>query len=277
MKNKKQVAIVIPFYKNGLSALEAISLTQCVKTLSDYPIFVIKPASLELSAITDEFRSLEIISFEDFYFEGVEGYNRLMLSPDFYQKFLAFEFILIHQLDAFVFRDELPKWCASGYDYIGAPWLKRLADPDMIKALKTRLVTRYHIFRNTFENGLPSDRQFDNKVGNGGFSLRRVKKFYDLSIKFNDLIQEYHKREEHQFHEDVFWSIEVNRKTKNLNIPRYKKALLFSFENRLEQSMKHTNNQLPFGCHAWDQHMNFWRPYFKNLGYALPDSIDTRD
>jgi len=273
MKDKKQVAVVIPFYKTELTELEKISLAQCLKTLSSYPIIAIKPASIDLSSIPGISLFSDIISFKNSYFEGVQGYNELMLSPEFYKTFIEFEFILIHQLDAFVFRDELADWCHKGYDYIGAPWLKRLADPDAIKAIKTRMITRYHIFVNTFEGNLPSDRQFDNKVGNGGFSLRRVRKFYNLSIKFQSQIEEYHKRAEHQFHEDVFWSIEVNRKTKHLNIPRYKKALLFSFENRLEQSMKHTHNHIPFGCHAWDQHLNFWRPYMQKMGYEIPGSI----
>ena len=274
MKDKKLVAVVIPFYKTELTELEKISLAQCLKTLSAYPIIAVKPASLDLSSIPGYSSFTDIISFKNSFFDGVQGYNELMLSPDFYKTFIEFEFILIHQLDAFVFRDELADWCNKGYDYIGAPWLKRLADPDAIKAIKTRVITRYHIFVNTFEGNLPSDRQFDNKVGNGGFSLRRVKKFYNLALKFQSRIEDYHKREEHQFHEDVFWSIEVNRKSRHLIIPRYKKALLFSFENRLEQSMKHTHGHIPFGCHAWDQHLDFWRPYMEKLGYILPPSAD---
>lgn len=274
MEDKKQVAVVIPFYRTELTALEKISLAQCLKTLSSYPVIAIKPASLDLSMISGYRLFTDILSFENSFFEGVQGYNELMLSPEFYKSFFDFEFILIHQLDAFVFRDELAAWCRKGYDYIGAPWLKRLADPDLVKAIKTRLITRYHIFFNTFEGNLPSDRQFDNKVGNGGFSLRRVRKFHDLAIRFQDKIREYHQRTEHQFHEDVFWSIEVNRKRKHLNIPRYKKALLFSFENRPEQSMRHTHNHIPFGCHAWDQHLDFWRPYMEKLGYEIPHSLE---
>lgn len=269
MKSKKQVAVIIPFYKNNLSEFENISLHQCLKTLEAYPIIAVKPISLNLTSVPGYEQFSNIISFEDSFFNGIDGYNELMLSPVFYQKFLDFEFILIHQLDAFIFKDDLSKWCKKGYDYVGAPWLKRLPNRDFVKELKTIVITRYHIFFNTCENGLPSDRQFDNMVGNGGFSLRRVRRFYDLSIKFEPQILEYHKRNEHQFHEDVFWSIEVNRKKRRLRIPYYKKALLFSFENRLEQCMMHTSGKLPFGCHAWDQHLDFWQPYFEQYGYSL--------
>ena len=32
--------------------------------------------------------------------------------------------MLIYQLDAFVFQDDLAYWCQQNYDYIGAPWLR---------------------------------------------------------------------------------------------------------------------------------------------------------
>ena len=48
----------------------------------------------------------------------------LMLSPFFYESFLDFKYVLIHQLDVFIFKDELNYWCNQNYDYIGAPWFK---------------------------------------------------------------------------------------------------------------------------------------------------------
>lgn len=53
------------------------------------------------------------------------GYNRLMLSEDLYSAFSNYEYILICQSDAYIFRDELKEWCEAGYDYVGAPWLRR--------------------------------------------------------------------------------------------------------------------------------------------------------
>jgi hypothetical protein len=269
MNSKKQAAVIIPFYKTDLSELEKISLAQCMKTLAAHVIIAVKPVSLDLTPLSECNVFSKIISFDNSFFKGVRGYNELMLSPVFYQQFLEFEYILIYQLDAFVFRDELLQWCNKGYDYIGAPWLKLMPDSALLDKIRTRIITRYYIFKNIYENDLPSDRQFDNMVGNGGFSLRRVKKFYQLSIKFQSKIQEYNKRDEHQFHEDVFWSIEVNRKRTLLKIPGFKKALLFSFENHVEQSMYHTHNRLPFGCHAWDLYPDFWQPYFEKCGYLI--------
>lgn len=270
MSNQNKVAIVIPFYKSSLTELEKISLDQCFKVLSHYPLIAIKPDSLDLSGLSFSKAFSQIVTFKDSFFKNVQGYNALMLSSGFYQQFLDYEFILIYQLDAFVFRDELSQWCTKGYDYIGAPWLKRNHDKTRLDAFKTKLKKRFYTFFNISKYGVPSDRQFDNRVGNGGFSLRRVQKFYSLSLKFRNEMQPYFDRNEFKFHEDVFWSIEVNRKRQRLKIPSYWEALHFSFENNPERSMQLTNNQLPFGCHAWDLHTDFWKPYFENLGFQIP-------
>jgi len=270
MSSTKKVAVVVPVYKTQLSDHEKIAAQQCRKVLSGHPIIAVKPRSLDLAELGNENIFTDSISFDDAYFADVQGYNRLMLSPDFYKKFLDYQFILVHQLDAFVFKDELLKWCNSGYDYIGAPWPKRLEEPDMVKAFKTRAITLYHIWKNTMEDGLPSQRQFDNVVGNGGFSLRNVKKFFNLASQMQDKVQEYHQRQEHQFHEDVFWSIEVNRKFSKLRIPSYKTAYRFSIENNPERGVRF-NGGLPFGCHAWDttDNLPYWKPYLTGLGYHI--------
>lgn len=269
MNGSKKVAVVIPFYKSTISNLEKISLTQAAKTLAGYPLIGIKPLSLIPGEDLKTFPFTDIISFDDSYFEGIEGYNALMLSDIFYKAFLDYEFILIHQLDAFIFKDELGYWCKQPFDYIGAPWTRVKDYPDFFKALKSKIQFYTHARFDVRHNGIPSHLQYEYRVGNGGLSLRRVKKFYELSIKLRYKMDEYLTRTEHQFHEDIFWSIEVNRKHKILKIPGFKKALKFSMEQAPVRSLKTNNNQLPFGCHAWDKQLDFWRPVFKTLGYDI--------
>lgn len=269
MKKAKTTAVIVPFYKTQLSQYENIALAQCIKVLGKHQVIAIKPNSLDLSAIEKHVHFADVKSFDDDFFSGIDGYNKLMLSTTFYQCFLEFEFILIYQLDAFVFRDDLDLWSAKSYDYIGAPWIRPINDPDLIKTVKTKFQNFFHKRYNVHKNGLPSAKQFENQVGNGGFSLRRVKKFFELTQIFSDKIAEYHLRSEHQFHEDAFWSIEVNRKKKWLNIPSCKVALQFSFENSPERAYRMMGNQLPFGCHAWDENLDFWEPYIMQQGYAV--------
>jgi hypothetical protein len=82
-------------------------------------------------------------------------------------------------------------------------------------------------------------------------------------------MDKYLTRTEHEFNEDIFWAIEVNRKRKILKIPAYRKALKFAIELAPAKSLKLNNNEIPFGCHAWDKHLDFWRPIFKNYGYDI--------
>lgn len=265
----KKVAVVMPFYKETLSAHEKIAISQCQKVLSAYPIIAIKPQKLTLPPDLPSGMFQQTISFDNRYFENIAGYNALMLADTFYKAFLDYEYILIYQLDAFVFKDTLQYWCGQNYDYIGAPWLREFEYPDIFKATKSKVKAWLHTRYNVQKNGLPSLMQYENKVGNGGLSLRRVKKFYDLSLEMRDMAKTYLDRRVDLYNEDMFWSIEVNRKKRRLNIPGYKTALKFSIENFPERALKLNMGQLPFGCHAWDLHIDFWRPVFEKYGYTI--------
>jgi hypothetical protein len=268
MDEQKKVAVIIPFYKNNLSAYEAIALQQCFKILSGHTVIAIKPQQKELPGGANAYPFFKTVSFADDYFSSVQGYNRLMLDASFYQAFLDYDYILIYQLDAFVFKDELDYWCSQGFDYIGAPWIRGVKQ-GVFKMIKNRIQNYIHIRYNILKEGLPSPKQFIFKTGNGGFSLRRTQPFYDMCLQYRDKIAIYNSRDSHYFNEDVFWSIEINRRKKVLRIPYYKTALKFSFEFYPVQAMVINHQELPFGCHAWDLYADFWRPIFKQAGYDI--------
>jgi hypothetical protein len=265
-----QAVIIIPFYKNELDYGELFSLSRCFDVLGgDYHIVGVKPASLDLSTFEKRFSFSDVISFPDKYFNGIAGYNELMLSTMFYQEFLSYKYMLIYQLDAFVFSNDLNNWCNKGFQYIGAPWLHANDQANlftnMAAAAKGYLYRRY----NKQANGVMKPKQLFNQVGNGGFSLRSVQAFHTLSIKHRELADEYVARLEPEYNEDIFWSIALNRKKKNLSIPNFNVAAKFSIETRPEIAFKLNQNKLPFGCHAWDKNLSFWHPILVRYGYAL--------
>ena len=110
-----------------------------------------------------------------------------------------------------------------------------------------------------------------NGVGNGGLSLRRIPSLLRCLHRFRRKIDEYERINHHQYNEDVFWGIEVNRFWPILRIPPYRKALHFSVEFYPQWAIEHYNGgQLPFGCHAWDIHETaYWRPIFARYGYQI--------
>lgn len=166
--NTTAVTIVIPIYKTNLSDTEKMSLNQCMKILQHYKIVFIHPEGLDVNSINFNGK-IKSETFEKKYFTSVLGYNSLMLSSEFYERFLDSKYMLIYQLDAFVFSDQLKKWCDKDFDYIGAPWI---SSPNSLMKKITLL----------FASKQKKERQkIFFKVGNGGFSLRNVAKHFEIS------------------------------------------------------------------------------------------------
>ncbi len=265
-----RVVVVIPVYKARLSAFEEIALKQCRLVLSKHKIIIVKPVSLVLDfGSTGD--GLSQLSFNDSYFEDIHGYNRLMLSPDFYNSFSEYKYMLIHQLDAFVFNDQLDYWCNQGFDYIGAPWfedkLRTNVFDKAVARIKNYLYVRYNAKQ---KDGMPKiGKQLAGRVGNGGFSLRNIAMLAHLCVRCKPMIEHYCALRHPWFNEDIFWSIEVNRKKKQIKIPSFKKALQFAFETHPDRALTINKEILPFGCHAWDKNVDFWRPFFETCGYHI--------
>lgn len=268
--------IVIPVYKELPNQYEHISLLQCAKIFDKRNICLITHQNVNLSFYLDCFSGKGIIPqieyFDENYFTSIHGYNHLLLSTQFYSRFLEFKYMLIYQLDSFVFSDQLDYWCMKNYDYIGAPWLVEeryysiLRKPIII--LKKRI---QKCIRKISGKPLVWDDLY-NLVGNGGFSLRNVRVFCKKlkRLKSSSRINEFLEPISSLYNEDVFWSYGVDDCFIKLRRPSYKKALFFSFENHLSYSLKLTKGKLPFGCHAWERYdISFWRPIFKDYGYNI--------
>ena len=238
---KQMVKIVIPIYKTTLLNFEIQSLNRCVEILGQHSIVFVHPESLDVSTINFDGR-ISSEKFPDHYFKSVFGYNRLMLTASFYERFSHSKFILIYQLDAYVFRDELLYWCSKDYDYIGAPWI---TTPN--KGFKKVL--------SLFDSKKKKARsEIFYKVGNGGFSLRKVSSHIANANKLKSVIEQNLKSSEDDFRimEDVFWS-SVPKFDPSFLIPDYKEGLQFAFDRKPELALKLNNNKLPFGCHGFEK------------------------
>jgi len=247
--NDTSVVIVIPIYKNTLTEGERLSLNQCMKVLGGYSIVFVQPESLDSSSISFDGK-IKVEHFPDKYFKTVFGYNELMLSDFFYERFSSSKYMLIYQLDAYVFKDELMKWCAKGYDYIGAPWI---SSPN----------TLLNRFIKLFDSKRKKEREvIFFKVGNGGFSLRNIAASISVTQRFKQEIKENLTRDNDDFWimEDVFWSLKVPKLFPEFKIPGYKEALGFAMDRKPELAIKLNNNELPFGCHGFEKSKvkDFW-------------------
>jgi Protein of unknown function (DUF5672) len=269
MANHSECRIVVPIYRSALTPDEEISLASIRKHLSGYGICFVAPESLDLSSVLKEGESVE--RFPDEFFSGIEGYNRLLKSSGFYERFRIFDYILIAQLDCLILRDELKAWMSRGWDYLAAPWFRGFAQDH-----------RPGLWR----------------VGNGGLSLRKVESFlrvlkqtitagaiyprwghYSWTPPFEFLEADLYRKisalnalnpfsRQHSvedelkrfpYNEDVFWGIEARKFDQSFKVADVSEGLNFAFEVSPRWCFKKTGRRLPFGCHAWARYdRDFW-------------------
>lgn len=275
-KNTKlgRIAVIVPLYKESLTASEEFSFRNTLAVLCNHDIYVICPKRLTdylliLKKETGLFFNIEF--FSDSFFADVSGYNRLMMSVEFYRRFNLYEYIIIVQTDALVISDQVETWCQRGYSYIGAPWFDGLDKPT--KPL-------------TFLG-----------VGNGGFSLRKVQDFlrvlsYPRYLPFKFIKDNYNSSFFYRFikfiryrfifsysdyflgpkiNEDFFWGLVVPKKCKFFLVPEPEEAISFAFEVLPEYLFELNGHELPFGCHAWEKYnFSFWRDIFSTRGIDIP-------
>src|SRR3989337_1397330 len=159
---KKQVVIVIPIHQDEPSEFEKISLAQTLSVLHKYPITFQTKEGVNTKWYEEFCRDKASVNFERFKWNGAQEYSELMALPEFYSRFKEYEYMLICHLDAFVFRDELDKWCEYGYDYI--PSIIYNTEWEGLPTLYGKLL------------GFVKPEYF----GNGGFGLRKVETFISL-------------------------------------------------------------------------------------------------
>ncbi len=273
IKNNIIVAVIIPVYKKKLSEDEEKSLLQCIRILSKRTIIFFCATDFDCSFyhyICSK-HGIPFIkrTFNSKYFRSKKDYNNLCLSRKFYSAFSDYNFILIYQLDAWVFSDDLDFWCSQGYDYIGAPFPTDLNAKDDVVSFSV--------------------------VGNGGFSLRRISPMinvfnqkYHRIKKWSQIRQEYQNRSaknplwwlyiigrtfgykntvnylRRRNWEDHFF-FEIARLTPFIRIPEPITALKFSFEYRPSVAYIQNGNKLPMGCHGWTwiEYDEFWKQFIK--------------
>lgn len=278
-----KVCVVIPVYKKfaQLTDTEITSWRQCLDVLHSHEIHLACPNNLDVSGYVAELQAQgvkhDLKRFPPFAFANVDGYNQLMLSKDFYQRFATYDYILTYQLDAYIFSDDLAEWCALGYSYVGAPW---------------------------FEGFNPSSDSAQLwKVGNGGFALRKVASCLRVLNTFSfiwtqsEVIKWYFRYGRRQgleslpkilkrlllgnnthwlfndfyllrekFQEDYFWGVVCGEKFDWYKVPSPQQALKFSFEVSPRKMYELNGYQLPLGCHAWEKYdPEFWQPFISGI------------
>lgn len=275
-----EAAVVLIIYTLDLSPYEKISLQQCLEVFKNRPLIIVKPNSLSVSDL-DLNGNILLENFPDMDFSNPGTYSRLLLSRGFYERFIGYQYILIVQLDAFVFKDELDKWCSGNFDYLGAPWFENFSskegEGDFIGVgnggLSLRKVETHLKVLNTFSFLLSPRENWLNRKKQHLRGLQWIKHsagfFLDYTIRNNT----HYLFNSYGGHEDQFWGLSVAKKLDWFKVPQYEEAAAFAFEMQPHRLYALNNNQLPFGCHAWWKYdLEFWRPHIEHFGYSLSDT-----
>lgn len=260
MKNKKCI-VIFPVYR-PLTEVEAEVFAHALEMTKGFEHIFIAPQSMVFDKSFEKFMDIPVTRFKDEYFKNIAGYNHLMLSTEFYKAFTEYEYMLIHQGDAYLFKPELEYWCDRGYDYIGAPWLR----PHKFKRTKIeKKIVKYAPF--LYPMKARRRRLVRDNVGNGGLSLRKVGKSLAVLENVNPKVLETYKMSDYyNYNEDVFWAVEAEKVDKSFKRPAWQEALRFSFEKYPAWSYEYINGQLPFGCHAFEKfETDFWKKYIPFL------------
>ena len=141
----------------------------------------------------------------------------------------------------------------KGYDYLGAPWTK---DEESTFIKMTRSGRIGPLLKATAYINKIFFGKKDFRIGNGGLSLRNVKK----SLSILGTLGSYAKKWKEN--EDIFWAVLVPQFLFFFKIPNVQEALGFAFESEPIELYKLNDNQLPFGCHAYEKYSSeFWTQF----------------
>lgn len=231
----KPVVIVVPFYREEMTMAERVSLNQLYRVLGRYPIVFVIPERLRESIFLQD-KNVE--TFPDTCLSSRREYSKMLLNPQFYQRFRQYEYMLIYQLDAFVFKDRLLDFCSLSYDYIGAPMR-----PLWLESVRI-------------------------KVGNGGFSLRKISSCIKVTSIREQIYVNTNRRKLFEEAEDKFFGYCGYNKKIPFCVPSIKIAADFAVEYDVAHDMVPLKKgKYPMGCHAWSKPYNFlfWKPYLEKF------------
>jgi hypothetical protein len=266
-------------HKPTLQWWEAISLAQCIRVLGGHPIRLVCPKGMDVTAYRRIAPGLVVDFIRRSWLSSYRAYNRLKILPYLYRRYADFEYLLTHELDAFVFRDELLDWCNQHWDYIGAPsfqgYLEASPDapPTVLQnsgfslrrigaALKVSSFPRYIApFSSVLQEWRHSGRW---SAGSLFLLFSRLTVRNNFWAPFNDF----------GGNEDDFWCNCAAQRFTWYRLAPYESARMFSYEMNPARLYREAQNRLPFGCHKWPTlSPEFWFPIIRSHGYVIPEGI----
>jgi hypothetical protein len=230
------VAVVITLSNStSYTPDEELSFRHARHHLGRYDTYVLMPKSHQ-----GIYPGLMPQRFPDRYFRDARAFGSLMLSERFYRAFLAYEFILVHHLDAIVFSDRLAEWCQAGYDYVGAAGLSLRRVPACLRVLR---------------------------------SGRR--EFLGCMLPRRDVHGHIRRAVRGHIAEDRFWSEDAIHYHPDFRVAPVEARSRFTLEADPRASFERLGAEMPFGAHRWQtSDRSFYEP--RLLRHGLGSEVRLR-
>lgn len=143
------VCIIIATHKEILEKDEERSFVRALDVFKNRDIKLVLPDDISkvyYEQYKDKNYNFEYVTVKKEWMKDSKSYNKMCCLKEFWESFQSYDYALIYQTDCWVYEDRLDEFMELGYDWYGAPW-PHLGD----------------------------------KVGNGGFSLRKVSKMIEIT------------------------------------------------------------------------------------------------
>lgn len=204
---KDLVTVIIPILDPNLSPTQEKLLNHCLSTLDHYPVIFISYEGADLSIVKEHKEDADIVSFPKEYFQSRQTLAKLFLMEDFYERFSWSDFLLIHELNTWIVKDELHYWCKQGYDYLkAAPVTQKNAKYPKSTAILLGLnADQKHVVAEGFKED--------------GLYLCNVQRMIKTLQKKGKTAHQYRHDETIQNRDSVFWEVEANRLWSTLRKP----------------------------------------------------------
>ncbi len=253
MSEANSVCVIVPVYRNHMPELEEVSFKRLLEVFHSRQIILISPPTVEAYAkelaLPHDNVSVEILPQSDF--GSAVRYTRLLMSPGFYNRFARYDYLLMCQLDVYVFKDDLDYWMGRGEDYFGAPVFEGYTKP-------------------TFE--------LKKRGSNGGVSLRKtqscLRALSEINFRYSKLVSLWRLEREWSWklfrlirdglvfnynfgrlkpviNEDMFWSAIVPQQFDWFSACEPEVAMYFAYDTNPKFLFEKCGSIYPMAIHAW--------------------------
>jgi hypothetical protein len=223
----------------------------------NYNVYFVAYPELDLTKYYEFVNDLNVspIFFDKRFFESKHTYSQLCINYDFYNVFSDYEYMYIYQTDCYLNTDNLFDFCELGYDYIGAPIMSTDCGWPTITENKQ------------------GKKVYMPVIGNGGFSLRKIETYKDITNPNGEFIQEYNLTEDilkNVIWEDLYFCVTI-KQLYDLNISPLHIGTKFAWDMSVDILYSFFNiKNFPMCIHAWDKNIRFWNKH-------IPELIENKD